>query len=167
MVTEEELKIITADDSNRLLGAEPRSCENTIVEFSGKNNILYMEKGVHLRNARIRFQGDNALLYLSKSRHRFNADITLETDTACVFGQGIFMNGTDPLRVRCRKGSTMILGNDCLLSLGRYLDGRAGGEDPDSGARERKHSNRSARLAWPEGDHQRRKQHPERRDPGQ
>ena len=134
MVTEEELKIITADDSNRLLGAEPRSCENTIVEFSGKNNILYMEKGVHLRNARIRFQGDNALLYLSKSRHRFNADITLETDTACVFGQGIFMNGTDPLRVRCRRGSTMIMGNDCLLSLGIEIDTGTGEQEGDPDA---------------------------------
>lgn len=32
------------------------------------------------------------------------------------------MNGTEPLRVNCRKGSVLIMGNDCLLSLGVVID---------------------------------------------
>lgn len=120
----EEMEVISSDESNQILGSQPRYCENTIIEFSGKNNILYLEEGVRLVNARIHFSGDNGLVYVSRNGHKFNADITMETDSACVFGRNIFMGTVQPLRVHCRQGTSMVMGNDCLLSLGIEIDTR-------------------------------------------
>ena len=118
----DELTVISASKTNRILGAEPRMCINTTVEFEGKNNILFMEKGVRLKNARIHFKGDNALLYLSKGRHKFNADIELETDAACVIGRNVFMNGSKQMQIRVRQGTSLVFGNDCLCSLAIKID---------------------------------------------
>ena len=40
-----DIKVIASDESNRILGSEPSYCENTLIEFNGKNNILYIEGG--------------------------------------------------------------------------------------------------------------------------
>ena len=116
------LKIKSSDESNRILGESPRSCRNTTIVFTGKNNIVYLEKGVIFNNANIRFNGSNALLYIGKNKSRFNAQITLESDATCVFGQRIFMNSTDPLKITCGKGCSVIIGSDCLLSLAIVID---------------------------------------------
>ena len=118
----EELTVISSGETNRILGSEPQMCKNTTVEFEGKHNILFMEKGVRLKDARIHFKGDNALLYLSKGKSKFNTDIELETNAACVFGHNVFMNGSKPLNVRVREGTSLVIGNDCLFSLAITID---------------------------------------------
>ena len=125
----DELRVLSTNKTNQILGAEPLSCENTTVDFSGSNNILFLEEGVRLSNSTIRFEGDNAILYLCKSRHRFSADICLEDDAACIIGRNVFMNRTDPLKVRCRKGTSIAIGNDSLLSLSIVIDTKTDRQD--------------------------------------
>lgn len=47
--------------------------DGTEIIFKGKNNILYLEENVCLKNSKITFIGDNNIVYLCSSRNAANS----------------------------------------------------------------------------------------------
>lgn len=92
---------------------------NSIITFSGKGNILFVEDGVKLSNSHIDFLGDNALVYLSKSWHVLQVVIKAYCGSCVFIGQNNFINGQVIMLASERKN--IIIGNDGLISLGIWV----------------------------------------------
>lgn len=104
-------------DGNRIKGHIP-NLENTTIKFCGKNNILYCEEGVRLRNSQISFWGDNGLIYLSRNR-----DEPLYMEMQCC-DNSVIRIGKDnsvagirlPIHFHARSGGHIFTGDDCMFS---------------------------------------------------
>jgi hypothetical protein len=65
---------------NEFVGELPKMT-NSQINFTGKNNILICEEGVHLWNSRIDFNLDNSVLYLSQSCYDYSVNIPFTRTT--------------------------------------------------------------------------------------
>lgn len=108
----EENKVILQDES-------AFSINGGKIVFSGKNNILYCEKNVHLDNCRLLFSGNNSIIYLSSSTHYYKANITVYNNCTCYFGQDCYFNGA--INIICSEEKNVFVGNDALLSFGIWI----------------------------------------------
>jgi len=104
-------------DGNRIKGHIP-NLENTTIKFCGKNNILYCEEGVRLRDSQISFWGDNGLIYLSKNR-----DEPLHMEMECCDNSVIRIGKNNsvagirlPIHFHARSGGHIFTGDDCMFS---------------------------------------------------
>lgn len=103
-----------------IVNAEKSSLNgNSKITFIGKNNILFVEDGVYLRNSTISFQGDNAVVYLSRNRHTYFLRITLYHDSAVYIGDDCYINGTMTLVASERQN--ILLGREGLFSFGIFI----------------------------------------------
>lgn len=103
-----------------IVNAEKSSLNgNSKITFFGKNNILFVEDGVCLRNSTISFQGDNAVVYLSRNRHTYFLRITLYHDSAVHIGDDCYINGAMTLVASERQN--ILLGREGLFSFGIFM----------------------------------------------
>lgn len=92
---------------------------NSKITFWGKNNILFVEDGVCLRNSTISFQGDNAVVYLSKNRHTYFLRITLYHDSAVYIGDDCYINGA--MTLVASEQQNILIGKEGLFSFGIFI----------------------------------------------
>lgn len=92
---------------------------NSKIIFAGKNNILFVEDGVCLRNSTISFQGDNAVVYLSKNRHTYFLRITLYHDSAVYIGDDCYINGA--MTLVASEQQNILIGKEDLFSFGIFI----------------------------------------------
>ena len=106
---------------NRVIinGAKSSMTGNSKITFAGKNNILFVEDGVCLKNSTISFQGDNAVVYLSKNRHTYLLRITVHHDSTVYIGNDCYINGAMTLIASERKN--ILIGNEGLFSFGIFM----------------------------------------------
>lgn len=103
-----------------IVNAEKSSLNgNSKITFIGKDNILFVEDGVCLRNSTISFQGDNAVVYLSKNRHTYLLRVTVYHDSAVYMGNDCYINGTMTLIASERKN--ILIGKEGLFSFGIFM----------------------------------------------
>lgn len=93
--------------------------ENSNIFFQGDNNILFIEDGVVLNNARIHFNGSNSLIYLRKSRHKIKVNLQIGQDSLLFVGKDNYFN--DTLHISATEWQSVIVGNNCLFSFGIWL----------------------------------------------
>ena len=98
---------------NEFMGEIPKMT-NSQINFTGKNNILVCEEGVHLWNSRIDFNLDNSVLYLSQSRHDYSVNISLHKNNICFIGKDNFFNGRTTFVLS--EAKNIILGDECFIS---------------------------------------------------
>ena len=108
-------------DSNQLLDlgenefvGELPEMTNSQINFTGKNNILICEEGVHLWNSRIDFNLDNSVLYLSESCYDYSVNIALHKNNTCFIGKNNFFNGRTTFVLS--EAKNIILGDNCFIS---------------------------------------------------
>ena len=87
--------------------------------FKGKNNIVYLEKSVHLVNSRISFEGDNNLVYLSSSKHNYLLNLTLYNQSSFFMGKDNYINGK--INAILSEQKHILIGNDGLFSFGIWM----------------------------------------------
>jgi len=81
------------EDNLIFVNAEKSHLDNSKVNFYGRNNILFVEDGVTLRNSTINFNKDNSVVYLSSNRHNYllNSIGNIQTIITCT-GLDEFVN---------------------------------------------------------------------------
>lgn len=89
---------------------------NSRVQFTGKNNILFVEDNVNLINSYIKFPGDDAVVYLSSSRFPYYLSVKADPCTALFIGKDNYMNNIISLIPAEMKN--IIIGADGLFSFG-------------------------------------------------
>ena len=115
------MNIVQITDANQLLELEDNEfvgempkMTNSQINFTGKNNILICEEGVHLWNSRIDFNLDNSVLYLSSNIHDYSLNIALHKNNVCFIGKNNFFNGRTNFVLS--EAKNIILGDDCFIS---------------------------------------------------
>lgn len=99
--------------NNRIMGASPNVIDSKI-EFKGKNNILYCEENVVIKDSNIKFNGDNSLIFLGCGEHKLDIDIF--NSSVCHCGQHVWYTKT--LRIILSEHKHCFIGDSCLVSLG-------------------------------------------------
>ena len=89
------------------------------IRFSGKNNILFCEKGVTLENCRINFNADNSVVYISESWHPYKLDIMVNNNCVCYLGRNGYYNGA--LHIICSEERSVFIGDGLLMSFGVWI----------------------------------------------
>lgn len=92
---------------------------STKIRFDGKNNILFIEDGVKLKNSVINFCGDNSLIYISKSRSYCYLNVSLYNFSTVYIGKNSYFNGS--LNLALSEYQNVILGDECLFSFGIWI----------------------------------------------
>lgn len=100
-------------EGNEFIGELPKFTESQI-NFSGKNNILVCEEGVHLWHSRIDFNMDDSILYLSSNIHDYSVNISLHKNNVCFIGKNNFFNGRTNFVLS--EAKNIILGDECFIS---------------------------------------------------
>lgn len=55
--------------------------EKSIVNFRGRGNILFCEKGVKLVNTNLTFCGNNAVIFLAENKNDYYLTVAAQNDT--------------------------------------------------------------------------------------
>lgn len=118
-ITSEEEKDLLAD-GNKIEGFFPKLTRSNIV-FKGKNNILYCEKNVELKNSTINFNGDNSLVYLSENPQADHIIVSCYTDCVFHLGSRTRTHKVVPLNIILSEHGTFFIGDDCTFSLNIYV----------------------------------------------
>lgn len=93
--------------------------ENSKIVFRGKNNILFIEDGVCLRNSIISFRGDDSVIYLSKNRHHYFLRITAFHNSVVYIGNDCYIDGL--LTLIASEEKNIIIGKEGLFSFGIFI----------------------------------------------
>ncbi len=112
----EEFKKLT--DGNLVLGKLPK-LHNTVIRFSGKNNILYCEEDVFLDSTIINFQGDNSVIYLGSNYFHYMLDVTIYNDSIFHMGKNNYIN--NKLTVILSEQKHCFIGDNGLFSHGVHM----------------------------------------------
>ena len=106
------------EKNNKILGGFPR-IENSRITFRGKNNILFCEQGVALKNSMISFNGDNAVAYLSRNRHNYMLELSVNSGNVFYMGPDNYMNGI--LHVILSERKHVFIGREGVFSFGIWI----------------------------------------------
>lgn len=111
--------IIKCDiNNNKILGNNP-TINSSIINFKGKNNILFCEENVILYNSTLNFNGNNSIIYLSSNKHKYILNIDIYNNSILFLDENNYMNGK--LNIILSEMKNVIIGKDCLFSFGIYM----------------------------------------------
>jgi len=102
-----------------LVNPEKSQMLNSKINFYGKNNILFIEDGVILKNSTISFNRDNSVVYLGRNRHNYFLNCSVNNSNAVYIGQDCYINGT--MNLIASEGKNIIIGDDGLFSFGIWV----------------------------------------------
>ncbi len=105
-------------DGNRLVGELPQMVGSS-VNFAGKNNVLFCEKGVRLSNCVINFNADNSIVYLCENKNDYKLNISVYNNNVFYSGKNNYFNGV--FNVILSEQKHFFMGNECLLSFGIWV----------------------------------------------
>lgn len=100
-------------EHNTIIG-KPKM-ENSIISFSGKNNILYCEENVRLIDSKLSFSGNNCVIFLSANKHNYYLNVNVYNNSICYFGENNYINGK--LSIILSEQKHFFVGNDGLFSF--------------------------------------------------
>lgn len=115
-----DFKNISAGSNKVFVNPEKSSLiDSSFIEFTGENNILFIEDGVTISHSSIHFYGSRSVVYLSESRHKYILDLGAHNNTAVFFGKyNIIWNR---LSLIASEGHNVIIGGDSLISWGGFI----------------------------------------------
>lgn len=89
------------------------------IAFAGKNNVLFVEDGVCIRDSIVSFAGDDSVVYLSKNRHPYLLNIAIYHCSTVYIGADCYINGR--LTLIASERQNIVIGEDGLFSFGIYM----------------------------------------------
>lgn len=103
---------------NKVIGSFPE-LDNSTIRFKGKNNIVFCEEHVCIRNSNLNFNGDNALIYLSKSNRWYNIHAVIHNNSVCHIGKN--NSFSDKLTMVLSEQKHIFIGDDNMFSRGIWI----------------------------------------------
>ena len=95
------------NNGNAILGDFP-TLDNSEIVFSGKENILFCEEKVVLRNSSLRFNCNNSVMYIGSSKGIYYLEIDAYNNTLFHIGNNTSMNALGTLRCCCMKENLVL-----------------------------------------------------------
>jgi len=94
---------------------------NTNVVFSGSNNTLRVDPGARIGKLSVQFDCDNGLFEIGSSRGvpAFSATVRVGQDSTVSIGDNVSTTAT--AGISATEGTTVRLGEDCMLAIGIEL----------------------------------------------
>lgn len=92
---------------------------NSKIVFKGKNNILFLEDDVNIKDSTLSFEGDNSVIYLSSNHNIYLLNVIAHSDSVFYMGEKNYMNGK--LNAICSERKHIVIGNRGLFSFGIWL----------------------------------------------
>lgn len=122
----EELRIFEKIEekikSNKVfVDPEKSTIANSRIRFAGKNNILFIEDGVFIKNSTICFWGDHSVIYLSASKSAYFVDISAFNNSTVFIGEKNYFNPTYAIVLVAGEQQNIVIGKDGLFSHGIYM----------------------------------------------
>ena len=105
-------------DGNKILGNEPKLI-NSKIQFVGKNNVLYCEDNVVLRDSTLNFKADNSIIYLSSNKYNYILNIDIYNNSILYFDENNYFNGR--LNIIISETKNVFVGRDNLFSFGIWI----------------------------------------------
>lgn len=116
-------KVLSVEDvsslqDNEIICANGKfSMVKSQITFHGFNNILYIEDGAKLVNARLNFKGNNSCVFIRKTRtDRVNMIMDIYHNSLLFMDKGCSINGN--IQIIVSEQCHFIVGKDCMFSSG-------------------------------------------------
>lgn len=115
------MNIIKCDDkNNKIIGFNPELI-NTHILFRGKNNRLFCEENVKLKDSVLEFSGDNSIIYLSSNRNNYFLKISIYNNSVFYIDENNYINGNGGLNCSLSEEKNIFIGKECLFSFGIWM----------------------------------------------
>lgn len=92
---------------------------NCQITFQGKNNLLFCEEGVRLKNSKIDFNGDNSIVFIGRSKDDIMISVSIHYDSVFGVGRDNYFNGI--FNVIISEQTNVLIGDGCIISFGCWL----------------------------------------------
>lgn len=122
---------------------------NTSVTFTGGGNVLRVDSGARIGRLSVQFDCDNGLMEIGSSHGvpAFSATVRVGQDSRVLIGQNVSTTGS--VGISATEGTTVQLGEDCMVAIGVQL--RADDGHPIFDVRTKRRVNVSRNIVV--GDH--------------
>ncbi|WP_179206817.1 acyltransferase [Microbacterium esteraromaticum] len=109
------------DDRGNRICWDGEQIPNTRVTFTGSNNTLRVESGARIGNLSVQFDANNGLMEVGSSRGvpSFSATVRVGEDSRVLIGRNV--STTSTVGISATEGTTISLGEDCMLAIGVQL----------------------------------------------
>lgn len=110
-----------SDDRGNRIEWSGSPIPNTKVVFSGRDNVLRVSEGARLGRLSVQFDCDNGLMEIGASQGvpAFSATVRVGQDAQVLIGRNVSTTGT--AGISATEGTTVRLGEDCMLAIGVQL----------------------------------------------
>lgn len=88
---------------------------DSVIQFNGKNNILYFEKdNIKIENSCIVFKGDNSVVLIRRTSNPIKIALIIYNESAVYIGRDVWMTGK--FEMNAGEAKNIIIGDECLIS---------------------------------------------------
>ena len=116
------LNEISSLTENKVLipeGSDKITLDNTKIVFKGKNNIVFIENEVKIKDSTILLEGDNNVIYLSSNFNTYLLNITSYNDSVFYMGENNYTNGK--LNAILSERKHIVIGNRGLFAFDIWM----------------------------------------------
>lgn len=90
------------------------------IEFKGKNNYVFLDKGVELVNSTLIFHGNNSILCIKRTKNnKVNLKASLYNNSLLFFNEGCSFNQS--LKIVVSEAKNVLVGRDVMFSSGCWI----------------------------------------------
>lgn len=91
---------------------------NTRITFTGHNNLLRIEQGARIGSLSVQFDCDNGYMEVGSSSGvpAFSATVRVGQDSRVIVGRNVSTTGA--VGISATEGTTVSLGEDCMIAIG-------------------------------------------------
>src|SRR5690606_27237851 len=109
------------DDRGNRIFWEGDAIPNTRVTFTGFHNTLRVSKGARIGTLSIQFDSDNGVTEIGSSTGvpAFSATIRVGQDSRVLIGKNV--STTSTVGISATEGTTVSIGDDCMIAIGVQL----------------------------------------------
>lgn len=93
--------------------------DGVIIKCNGYNNILVLGENCKFKNTMIQFSGNNSLIFIDKSNKIIEINADIYNDCCLYLGKNIFYNNAPKFIIS--EHSHCIIGDNCILSFGLFF----------------------------------------------
>lgn len=109
----EENKVLFPEENDQI------TLDNTKIIFKGKNNIVFIENEVKIKDSNILFEGDNNVIYLSSNFNIYLLNVTCYNESVFYMGENNYTNGK--LNAILSERKHIVIGDRGLFAFGIWM----------------------------------------------
>ncbi|MFZ1363113.1 MAG: acyltransferase [Candidatus Nanopelagicales bacterium] len=105
-----------SDDKGNVIEFSGTTSPKSFVTFRGSNNRVIIDPQANIPFMSVLMDCDNGTLIIKRTRAKFSARIRIGQDSTIKIGKSV--SSTGPVDISACEGTTVQIGNDCMIALG-------------------------------------------------